>query len=210
MKVIIVDDHQLVINGFQRIIEESNCEVIQTYTNPNEALKGILRHRPDLVLSDLDMPGMSGAELITKVREENPGQKFILVTMHLNQQVVKKMLSLNVDAYLSKNAHTEELHQAMEAVAAGRTYYTPEVTRSLAFKGNAIAPRQNPVLTVALSAREREVLQEIAMGESTKSIADKLHVSVGTIESHRRAIMTKLEVKNVAGMVRIAVQEGLV
>lgn len=210
MKVIIVDDHQLVIDGFKKIIEEYDCEVIQSYTLPNEALKGIIRHQPEVVLCDLDMPGMNGAELIIKVREENPEQKFILVTMHLNQQVVKKMLGLKVNAYLSKNAHPQELHQALQAVEAGRTYYTPDVTQSLAFKGTFIAPGQNPVYTLSLSAREREVLQQVALGESTKSIADKLCVSVGTVESHRSSIMHKLDVKNVAGMVRIAVQEGLV
>ncbi|MDZ7846943.1 MAG: response regulator transcription factor [Owenweeksia sp.] len=210
MKVILVDDHQLVLNGFKKILEDLKCDVLATFTDPKQALSPIINTKPDVVFTDLDMPGMNGAELISQVREQSPEQKFILVTMHLNQQVVKKMLSLDVNAYLTKNAHLEELEQALQAVAGGRTYYTPEVVQSLAFKGESMSFSQNPVLTPALSKREREVLQLIAMGESTKSIAEKLFLSTGTIESHRRAIMHKLNVSNVAGMVRIAVQEGLV
>ncbi len=209
MKVIVVDDHQLVINGFTKLLTDKGVEVVATFTQPREALIQIPILKPDVVLTDLDMPGLNGAELIEQVRKKEPGQKFIMLTMHLNQQIVKKMLGIKVDGYLSKNAHPEELFQAVEAVANGRTYYSTDVTQSLVFNGNEIT-HQNPMLTLALSEREREVLTLIAEGESTKSIADKLHISTGTVETHRRSIMSKLDVSNMAGMVRIAVQEGLV
>lgn len=209
MKVVIVDDHQLVINGFLKLLSEKDISVAATFTHPKEALRQIPILKPDVVLTDLDMPGLNGVELIGQVRETLPEQKFIMLTMHLNQQIVKKMLGLKVNGYLSKNAHPDELFQALEAVAAGRSYYSSDVAQSLAFQGNKITT-ENPMLTLALSEREREVLKLIAHGESTKGIADKLHISTGTVETHRRSIMTKLEVSNMAGMVRIAVQEGLV
>ncbi len=209
MKVVIVDDHQLVINGFKNLLSGGSFEVLATFTNPQEALVKIPKLQPDVVLTDLDMPGLSGIELIQQLRAAIPDQKFIMLTMHLNQQIIKKMLSLKVDGYLSKNAHPDELTQALKAVGNGRTYYSADVTQSLAFSGNQIQS-QNPMLTLVLSEREKEVLKLIANGESTKTIAEQLHISIGTVETHRRAIMTKLEVKNMAGMVRIAVQEGLV
>ena len=118
-------------------------------------------------------------------------------------------MGLKVNGYLSKNAHPEELIEALKAVHSGRTYFSSDVTQSLLFKSTEIKT-EKALLTLHLSDREREVLKHIAQGESTREIAEALHISIGTVESHRRAIMTKLEVKNVAGMVRIAVQEGLV
>ncbi len=209
MKVIIVDDHQLVIRGFQRIIEAEGFEVISSFTDSSLALERIPLLKPDIVLSDLDMPKINGAELIRQLREQVPEQKIIMLSMHLNQQVIKKIMGLKVNGYLSKNAHPEELIEALKAVHSGRTYFSSDVTQSLLFKSSEIIS-EKALLTLNLSDRESEVLKHIAQGESTKEIAEVLHISIGTVESHRRAIMTKLEVKNVAGMVRIAVQEGLV
>lgn len=209
MKVIIVDDHQLVIRGFQRIIEAEGFEVISSFTDSSLALERIPLLKPDIVLSDLDMPKINGAELIRQLREQVPEQKIIMLSMHLNQQVIKKIMGLKVNGYLSKNAHPEELIEALKAVHVGRTYFSSDVTQSLLFKSTEIKT-EKALLTLNLSDREREVLKHIAQGEATKEIAEVLHISIGTVESHRRAIMTKLEVKNVAGMVRIAVQEGLV
>ena len=209
MKIVIVDDHQLVINGFLKLLIEKEIRAVATFTKPKEALRQIPILKPDIVLTDLDMPGLNGVELIEQVRKVRPEQKFIMLTMHLNQQIVKKMLGRKINGYLSKNAHPEELFQALEAVSNGRSYYSSDVAKSLAFQGNKITT-ENPMLTLALSEREREVLKLIAHGEPTKGIAEKLHISIGTVETHRRSIMIKLEVNNMAGMVRIAVQEGLV
>lgn len=210
MKVIIVDDHQLVLDGFCRIMEAAGHEVAGRYTDSQLALERIISTPPDLVLTDLDMPGLNGADLISAVRAQIPDQKFVLLTMHLNQQVIKKMMSLKVNGYLAKTSHPEELIEAAEAVYKGRNYFAAEVTQALAFQSQELQSQNSALKTLVLSEREKEVLQLIAMGESTKLIADQLHISVGTVESHRSAIMKKLEVSNVAGMVRIAVKEGLV
>ncbi|NVK26402.1 MAG: response regulator transcription factor [Flavobacteriia bacterium] len=210
MRIMVVDDHQLVLDGFKRILHEASYQIIGSFTDSREALKAIVSEQPDIVLCDLDMPYLNGEELIKAVREKIPEQKFILLTMHLNQQLIKKMMGLKLNGYLSKNAHPDELLEAVLAVSKGRNYFSSEVTESLAFKGEALQQSNHTHLTLDLSDREREVLKLIALGESTKMIADQLNISVGTVETHRGAIMKKLAVKNVAGMVRIAVQEGLV
>lgn len=210
MKVILVDDHRMVADGFSHILKSEGIEIMATFYDPLQALESILVLKPDLVLTDLDMPHLSGDELILRVRAQRPEQRFILLTMHLNQQLIKRMMELKVNGYLSKNSHPEELLEAVKAVAKGRNYFGSDVTESLAFKGNELSRSLNPLRTLDLSEREREVLQLIAMGYSTKMLSDKLNISVGTVESHRSSIMKKLEVQNVAGMVRIAVKEGLV
>lgn len=210
MRVVVVDDHQLVVDGIKSILEECSCEVVAGFNDSREAAEAILKLKPDLVLTDLDMPFLNGAQLIERIRAELPEQKFILLTMHLNQQIIKKMMGLKVNGYLSKNSYKEEFQEAVNAVASGRRYFSSDVTQSLAFKGNELSQYSNFALVMNLSDREREVLRLIAMGYSTKMIADQLSISVGTVETHRGSIMKKLEVQNVAGMVRIAVKEGLV
>lgn len=210
MRVVIVDDHQLVVDGIKSILEQCSCEIVEGFNDSREAAEAILKLKPDLVLTDLDMPFLNGAQLIERIRAELPEQKFILLTMHLNQQIIKKMMGLKVNGYLSKNSYKEEFQEAVNAVASGRSYFSSDVTQSLAFKGNELSQDSNFALVMNLSDREREVLRLIAMGYSTKMIADQLSISVGTVETHRGSIMKKLEVQNVAGMVRIAVKEGLV
>tara|TARA_R110002050_G_scaffold154967_1_gene282894 strand:- start:304 stop:936 length:633 start_codon:yes stop_codon:yes gene_type:complete len=209
VNIILVDDHQLVLDGFKRILLGANYQV-KTFTDSRQALQAILNEPPDLVLSDLDMPHLNGEELLKSVRKKRPEQKFILLTMHLNQQLIKKMMGLKLNGYLSKNANPEELTEAVGAVLKGRQYFSSEVTESLAFKGEALYQSGQRHLTLDLSQREQEVLRLIALGDSTKMIADQLNISIGTVETHRSAIMKKLAVKNVAGMVRVAVKEGLV
>lgn len=210
MRIIVVDDHQLVLDGFKRILSGGECSIVGAYTDSRDALQAIITEKPDLVLCDLDMPYLNGEQLIQAVRKEVPNQKFILLTMHLNQQLIKKMMRLKLNGYLSKNAHPEELLEAVAAIAKGRNYFSSEVTEALAFKGEVIQPSPHTRLTLDLSQRELEVLKHIALGDSTKMIADRLNISVGTVETHRGAIMRKLAVKNVASMVRIAVQEGVI
>lgn len=210
MKLVLIDDHQLVLDGFCRILGDAGYEIAGAFTDSQKALDAIFATRPALVLTDYDMPGLSGEELLKAVRAKIPEQKFLLLTMHLNQQLIKRMMRLKVDAYLSKNAHPDELLEALKAIARGRKYFAAEVAQSLAFKAHEIEAGSQPRLCLNLSDREREVLRLIALGHSTKMLAEALHISIGTVESHRHAIMQKLAVKNLAGMVRIAVKEGLV
>ncbi|MEP4532172.1 MAG: response regulator transcription factor [Cyclobacteriaceae bacterium] len=208
--IVMIDDHHLVAQGIARFFESNpDLEVISVMDDPKEALEKIPLLKPDIVLTDLDMPGLNGLELIQKLSKIRPETKFVLLTMHLNQEVIKKVLEMKLDGYLPKNADEEEFKLCLAQVSQGKTYYSQKAIAALSNQSAAIQ-KTGFKKTQNLSARETEVLTLIAEGLSTREIADKLFIAVRTVETHRKAILEKLEVNNVAGMVRIAVQEGLV
>lgn len=210
IKIVIVDDHQLICDGLSRIIQEiPEFEVITTYQNPMEALQKIPVWKPDILLVDFEMPGLNGIELIQKLKLEIPGLRSILLTMHLDKATVKEALSQGVNAYILKNLDEFELRIALEKVKNNQNYYSAPVTEVLNNKSKVIQKNSNSQLE-SLSNREREVLRLIAEAFSTKEIAHQLSVEISTIETHRKSLLRKLDVRNVAGLVRIAIQEGLV
>lgn len=156
------------------------------------------------------MPSLTGEELITGLKEQDFSGKCILLTMYLDQATVKRMMELEVDAYLLKNSDREEFMQALQTVARGKKYYSSRVTEALIDKGKELKRSSSAPSLGELTDRERDVLRCIAEGSSTKEIAEELFISVSTVETHRKALLRKLDVKNVAGLVRIAVQSGLV
>lgn len=208
--IILVDDHQLIIDGLVRMISaDDRFEVVATYADPAEALKKVPLLQPDILMTDLEMPGINGLELIRKIRDWNADQKVILLTMHLDRATVKSAMERDVNAYLLKNLDEREFLMALNKVRNGQRYFSYEVTDTLANKDIEIKPKQQ-LKTLGLTEREREILTLIAEGLSSKMIADDLSISLSTVETHRKALIKKLEVSNVAGLVRIAVQEGLV
>lgn len=210
IKIVIVDDHQLICDGLSRIIQEiPEFEVITTYQNPMEALQKIPVWKPDILLVDFEMPGLNGLELIQKLKLEIPDLRSILLTMHLDKATVKEALSQGVNAYILKNLDEFELRIALEKVKNNQNYYSAPVTEVLNNKSKVIQKNSNSQLE-SLSNREREVLRLIAEAFSTKEIAHQLSVEISTIETHRKSLLRKLDVRNVAGLVRIAIQEGLV
>ena len=206
----IVDDHQLVAQGISKFFEDHpSVEVIGVYESPTEAIPRIQAVQPDVVLTDLDMPGMNGLEMIAQLRTEGINSKFVLLTMHLNQSVVKKVIEMKLDGYLPKNANEEDFRMCIDTVLIGKTYYSQKAMETLVSISEEL---QNTGLkkTQSLTEREREILILVVEGLSTRDIAEKLFIAVRTVETHRKAIMEKLDVHNVAGMVRIAIQEGVV
>lgn len=208
--IVIVDDHQMIIDGLSRIIQEiPGFELLTTYHDSIEALKKIPIWNPDILLVDLEMPSLNGLELIRRLKQDFPELKTILLTMHLDRATVKEALSLKVNAYILKNLDEFELRIALEKVSKDQNYYSSPVTEVLNSKSRQIQKTSNSQID-ELSNREREVLKLIAEAFSTKEIADQLSLEVSTIETHRKSIMRKLNTRNVAGLVRIAIQEGLV
>ncbi|MEM6641701.1 MAG: response regulator transcription factor [Bacteroidota bacterium] len=209
-KLIIVDDHNLVASGIAQLFSNlQQFEVIGVFDDAQDAMKRIKILEPDVVLTDLEMPTMNGLEMIESLKKDGSKANFILLTMHFNQQVIQQAMKVGIQGYLPKNADEYEFIQCVEAVAVGRNYYSQKAMELLA------APSQQIEITgllktQVLTDREREILKLIAEGNATKEIADQLVIAVRTVETHRKSIMSKLEVNNVAGMVRIAVQEGLV
>lgn len=210
-RILIVDDHELVANGIAKYFEDAeDLQVIATCTDPQIALQQIELLKPDLLISDLDMPGMNGLELIALTQKTSPTTKCVLLTMHLSKQLYQKAKQLGIEGYLPKTTDEEELFLCIAQLRKGKTYYSQQLMELIATERLPEAtPKATLKRTQLLSDREREILVLIAEGHSSKEIGSTLHLSVKTIETHRKHIMTKLEVHNVAGMVRIAVKEGL-
>ncbi|GAB5527912.1 MAG: response regulator transcription factor [Roseivirga sp.] len=209
-KVIIIDDHELVAQGISNLFHAlTECELVGTYNDPREALTKIEMLKPDLVVTDLDMPGINGLELCERLKKNSHVPRFILLTMHLDRNTAKKAIQLSIEGYMLKNADVSEFHYCVRTVLAGRNYFTPKVMEALADKGSEVKSTGLKKVQL-LTDREIEILKLVVAGHSTKEISEKLFIARRTTETHRKSIMTKLEVNNVAGMVRIAMQEGLV
>lgn len=208
--IILVDDHQLVTDGFRKIIDsQSDFEVIATYSDPKEALVKIPILTPDIVISDIDMPEMNGLELIHQLHQKLSNSKFMVISMHMDQALIIKTKELGIAGFLPKNTEEFELIQCLNAVSIGRTYYSQKALDMAVIRRSEIKKSKFTKKTHGLSEREREVLTLIANGKSTKETAETLFIAVRTVETHRKNIMEKVGVNNVAGMVRIAVQDGL-
>ena len=211
-RIFLVDDHVLLADGIRSMLEEEpGLEVVDHFENGLAAVEKLPEQSPDLVLMDLDMPIMNGLEAAQHLRAKLPELPIIILSMHAEKAVVQKCVKEGVRGYLLKNSSQSEFLQAIRSVLAGGKYYSALLTESLiapekvALEGNASVR-----LLAALSDRELDVLKLLAEGLSSKEIAEELFVSPQTVDSHRKSLLKKLEVKNVAGLVRVAFQEGLV
>ncbi len=208
VNLIICDDHQLVIDGLQALIEgESDLVLKGTANNGADAIRLIQNLKIDIVLMDLDMPVMSGIEATKAIKKDHPGVKVIILTMHDEKSIITMLMDLGADGYVIKNADRLELLNAIRNVAAGKKHFSPEVTVAL------LSSEENPMnsaLMEGLTEREVEILKLIAEGLSNKEIGDKLFISHRTVDTHRTNLMKKLEVHNIAGLIRFAIKHGLI
>lgn len=208
--IIIVDDHQLVVEGVaQFFVGHPALEVLTTVSNPQNALERIAILKPDIVLTDLDMPGLNGFELIRQIKKLDHQPSIIIVSMHLDKSTVKSALDLDVRGYLPKTAGKEEFVMAVELIAKGQTYYSMEALKALNSTGTELQ-KGTFSETTALTPREREVLGLIVEGLSTPEISEALCIAPRTVETHRKSIMEKLNVSKVTMLVRKAIRLGLV
>ena len=210
IRILLVDDHKIVREGLGSLISEiSGMEIIAEATSGREAIEIVKEKAPDVVVMDIAMPDMNGIEATRKILSNNPDVKVVALSMHSDRTLVTEALKAGASGYLLKDCAFEELSLAIEAVHDGKTYLSPSianvVVKNLVHQDHSSESSAFEVLT----DREREVLQLLAEGESTKEVAYKLDVSVKTIESHRYNIMHKLEIRNFADLVKYAVRQGL-
>jgi len=207
-KVIIADDHRMVTDGLQSIIDNSDdFRVIQTVENGRELLRILEILETDLVLMDLDMPVMNGLEAMQEIRKKYPAMRVIVLTMHEEKSLVKKLTDLGARGYLFKNADKDELLTAMRRVYEGGVYFSAGLTLGLINTqlGQTSSYDEKKGL---LTEREIEILKLIASGKSNKEIGDELFISHRTVDTHRTNLMKKLEVNNIAGLIRYAIKHG--
>ena len=209
-RVLLVDDHVLVRAGIRSLLEKiATVEVSGEAGNGREALEIIAREPQDIVLMDIAMKDMNGLETTSRITKEFPNIKVLILSMLAKEDFVAQALRSGAKGYLLKDAATEELEKAIQTVMAGGTYLSSSVSKMM---GNRVLSSdengQSPL--DHLTPRQREILQLIAEGKSTKEIAYLLKVSAKTVETHRSLLMDRLEIHDVPGLVRYAIRIGLV
>jgi DNA-binding NarL/FixJ family response regulator len=210
LTVILADDHRLVRSGIRSLLESiRGVTVVGETGDGREALELIGKHRPDIALLDVTMPGLNGLEVTARVEGVSPTTRVVILTMHAGETYVAQALRAGAAGFLLKDSAVYELEAALESVSDGGTYLSPAVSKKVVtsfLRGEG--PPADPL--ESLTARQREVLQMIAEGRSTKEIAADLGLSVKTVETHRAQIMERLDIHDVAGLVRFAIRAGLV
>jgi len=212
IKVIITDDHQMVAEGIKSLIEmDAAMEVMQIAQNGRELLHLLEFLTPDIVLMDIDMPVMNGMEAMQQIRKNYPELKVIIISMHEEKGLVKKLTDSGARGFLFKNSEKDELIWAIKKVYQGSNYFTSKLTLDLISQHKS--PFQNDSLDTKkalLTEREIEILKLIAEGLSNKEIGEKLYISHRTVDTHRTNLMKKLEVNNIAGLIRYAIKKGFI
>ncbi len=210
--VLLVEDHTVVRKGIRRLIEDdSRIRVVGEASNGRDALALAQRLQPDVAVVDVGLPELNGIDFTRQLRTVSEHTAVVILSMHGDQAYVRRALQAGAKGYLLKDSEDQDLIKAILAVAAGSSYFDPTVSRVVldGFLGAATAPESEDELA-RLTDREREVLQLVAEGKSSKEIAQILGLSVSTVESHRKHIMEKLDLHNTAAIVRFAVRKGIV
>jgi DNA-binding NarL/FixJ family response regulator len=204
--ILLADDHTILSDGL-RILIESQVEmhVVAVAADGRQAVKMALEFKPDLVLMDVSMPGLNGIEAARQIHAQIPQIHLLMLSMHADMEYVHRALEAGAKGYLLKDSAGSEVLQAIRAVLAGRTYFSPKITEKLLVK---LTRNQTGPLD-SLSDREREVLQLTTEGRTSLEIAAMLSLSPKTVETYRSRIMTKLNLDNLPALVKFAIQHGL-
>jgi DNA-binding NarL/FixJ family response regulator len=211
-RIVLADDHNLVRTGMRLLLESfPDVQVVGEAADGLEALEQIGRHRPDCVLMDLAMPGLNGVEAVRRATKQYPGIPILVISMHADEAYVHRALAAGAAGYLLKGSDKDELQLAVSTVCRGETYLTPAISKTLvAALARKAEGREAASPLDVLTERQRGVLRLVAEGMSTKQIAAQLGLSAKTVEAHRHAIMERLGIRDLAGLVRFAVRAGLV
>lgn len=212
IKILIADDHRLVREGLKALLEsQSDIEIVGEASDGHETIKKTKELQPDIVLMDISMPNLNGLEATRTIRRKYPNTKVLILTMHLNDEYIFQSLQLGASGYLLKENAAEDLINAIRSVQEGNSYLSPSISKTVieAYLRKRTTGKGGSAFEV-LTAREREILQLIAEGFTNKEIGKKLYISTKTVEAHRAHIMKKLDIHEVAKLVRFAIQKGLV
>jgi DNA-binding NarL/FixJ family response regulator len=209
IRLLLADDHNLVRAGLRALLQSvSGVEVVAEANNGREAVRLVAELHPDVVLMDIAMSELNGLEAAGQIAREFPGVRVIMLSMHATEEYVVQALRAGASGYLLKNAGAAELEKAIKHVAQGETFLSPSISRQVSDYIRRVGQDGPP--QTRLSPRQREILQLIAEGNTTKRIAQVLNISVKTVETHRSQLIEHLDIHDVAGLVRCAIRLGLV
>lgn len=208
LKLMIVDDHQMFIDGVKSLLrKEKQFEFIAEANTAEDALRIMEKTVPDILITDISMPGMSGNELIETVKARNPDVKILVLSMHNEAEVISEIMMQEAEGYILKNTGRQELSSALHKIADGGTFYSDEVLLSLMRRVKKDAKKDKEV--VQLSEREIEIVKLIVQELSNEEIAEKLFISKRTVETHRKNINQKTNIKTVVGLIKFAIRNDL-
>jgi DNA-binding NarL/FixJ family response regulator len=206
IRLLLADDHELVREGFRALLEREGYQILAEASDGRDAVRLAKTLKPDVVIMDLSMPLLNGVDATSQILRVSPRSKVIILTMYTEDQYVLAALRSGAAGYILKTKAAKDLVQAIRQVCAGTVYLSPEVSQTIVEAYRSEIKPSSQVLT----SREREVLQLVAEGKTTKEVATILGISVKTADSHRSRVMQKLGIHETAGLVRYAIRIGMV
>jgi DNA-binding NarL/FixJ family response regulator len=213
-KILIVDDHEVVRDGLKNILTSlDNISIAGEAGNGEDAVKMYSSLKPDLVIMDISMPGMNGIEATRVIKEKDPDARILILTMHDNQEYLNQIIRSGAKGFILKNTDKEELLDAVKTVASGDNFFSKDISKLIIdnyIRTAKESEKNDGYKEVPLTKREIEILKLIASGYSNQEIANILYISYNTVDTHRKNIMHKLSIKNTAGLVRYAIEKGLI
>ncbi|MFQ5529198.1 MAG: response regulator [Gemmatimonadota bacterium] len=211
IRIVVADDHALVREGIRHVLDDvEGFEVVAEAGNGREALESVENTDPDVVLLDLTMPGLGGLEVTSRLRASSELPRVLILSMHDETEYVLRAVRAGADGYLLKDdAGPEMLRDAVAAVHAGDSFFSPRAAAALALSVRTVEEKGAPQPLESLTGREIDVLRLLASGQSNKQMASELGISRRTVESHRESLMRKLRIRTVAGLTRLALEQGL-
>jgi DNA-binding NarL/FixJ family response regulator len=212
IRVILAEDHTIVRKGLRSLLEgEEDIEVIGEAGNGKEAITLVEQKKPDIVVMDIGMPELNGLEATRRIKKKFPQTKVLILTMHTNEEYVFEILQAGASGYIVKKAAPTELVSALRAVEQGESFLSPSISKKVIdeYLQRAGEAKRRGAFEL-LTDREREVLQLIAEGNSTRGIAGRLFISTKTVETHRSNLMEKLDLHGTADLTRYAIRMGIV
>ena len=212
LQILVADDHEIIRRGIKAVLRsQPGWTICAEASTGREAISKTEEHRPDVVVMDIAMPGLNGLEATRRIRKKHPKTQVVILSLHYSDQLVREVLDSGARSYILKSDASRDLINAVGAVANDRTFFTSGAAQVL-IDGfcNPPSPRQTSLMSKSLSAREREIVQLLAEGRSSKEVAAVLGISVKTAETHRANIMRKLELHSVSELVRYAVKNCMI
>jgi two-component system, NarL family, response regulator NreC len=204
-RILVADDHAIMVQGLGRLLE-GEAEIVATASDGQQLVERARQHRPEIIVSDINMPGMSGLDAMRRLKADGLRSKFIFLTLHTDSRLASEAMRAGASGYLLKHAAAEELIAAIHAVMEGHTYLTPLMTREVLWAIGQPDGVQSPALT----PRQVDVLRLIAEGKRMKEIATELNISVRTVETHKQDLLQTLGLETTADLIKFAVRQGLV
>ncbi len=211
-RVVLVDDHHLVRAGIRSLLEDTpGFEVVAEGADGSEALRLLEENKPDVLLMDIAMKNKSGIDVLPEIKKSFPEIPVILLSMHATEDYLKQAFGAGAQAYLLKDSAEIELEMALDAVLKGEKYVSPKLSdKLLSAMQNKGGSSPEALDSGVLTKRQKEILKMLALGQGTKEIAYDLKLSAKTVESHRAQIMERLQIRDIASLVRYAIKQGIV